>query len=384
MKSKFLSASLFSGLLIFPLFAYALNFETGEKLSSSETVNDDYYAFGGEIHITSDVNGDLIAAGGQLNVDSQISQDLAAAGGEIILNGEVKDDARLAGGNVTVNALIKDDLILAGGNVILGPTGFVGGDFITAGGSIQVHGAVNGNLTGRGGSIYINNVINGNVELASVDELSFGPEGKVMGNLTYKSPNPGKNADEKTVMGEIIYEPAESAVSNEDVKSILQGILLGFSLFKLLSILFIGLFFVWIFRFLGTKSVETLYKSSLKSFGIGFLVAFVTPLAALISLLTGIGFSLSFVLGLLWILALILGKLVAVLMLGMLIVRLKDSSGFLRVYGAYTLGALIYTAFGLIPFVGWVFNFLLVILGIGALTLYKIRLFEALRKEKKI
>jgi hypothetical protein len=370
--------------LIIPAVAFALNFEVGEEIHLNEIVNDDFYAAGGILTLSSNVNGDLVAAGGKIAIESRISQDLTLAGGEVIMSGEVGDDARLAGGNVTIATTIKDDLLVGGGNITLTDSGFVGGDLIIAGGNIVINGVINGSIRGGGGNIYINNVVRGDVELLGIENVKFGPNGKVLGDFRYKSPSISKHVTPKTVQGEVKYTPSRPPIDLKDVGTTFKKIIAWIFGIKILALLFVGLFFVWICRFYMTRSAETAFENPLKSLGLGLLVLIITPIAAIIALVTLIGCPLAYILMLMWLLVLFFGKLTAISIIGMKIVRIKDKSGFLKVYGAFALGVLIYVIIGLIPIIGWVLKLLLIVIGIGALTMYEKELFDMLRKKKLV
>lgn len=384
MKFKKLFIIVFLSIFLLPTLTFALNFEVNEEVISSEMINDDYYVAGGSVQIDSDINGDLVVGGGRLMINSIISQDLTLAGGEVTVNGEVQDDARLAGGNITISAIIKDDLILGGGNVILTDTGFVGGDFIFGGGNVIINGMVNGDVMGAGGNVTINNVIKGDVVLYNVDSIAFGQNGRVMGNLSYRSPNPSKTATKQHIRGLIEYEPSKVSVSDKKIQLLTSGILAGFSIFRLLAILLSGLILIWLVRFFMTNSVKAGYTEPFKSLGFGFLALILPPIVALILLITGIGYFLSFLLVLMWLFLIFLGKLTGILMIGMLIVSVKSKSGFWRVYGAFALGALIYILVSLVPIIGWIAQFILILIGMGAVVLHETVVFHLVRSKKLV
>ena len=369
-------------IFILPTLAFALNFEVGEEIFSTETINDDYYGAGGTVQMQSDVNGDLMMAGGKLSIDSTVSQDLTLAGGDIIVSGEVGDDARIGGGNVTINSTVKDDLIVGGGNVELGSNGFVGGNFIFGAGNVIINGIVNGNLQGSAGNVYINNEIKGNVKLLGVENVRFGPNGKVLGNFFYRSPKISETVNKETVKGEIEFKLAE--IPEEKIKAIGRGLVAGFSIFHFLSLLFAGLILIWIFRFYMINTVQTAYSASLKSIGVGLLILILTPIVAVLFLITTIGWPFFLILMALWLIALFIAKLIAIMMIGMKIIKVNIKSGFGRTYGAFALGALIFMLLTLIPVIGWVLKFILVLMGLGAITLYEMGLFKGLRKKKMI
>ena len=371
-------------IFLIPTIAFALNFEVGEEILSSEVINDDYYAAGGTIQIKSDVNGDLILVGGRILVNSIVSQDLMLAGGDVTIRGEIQDDARIAGGNVTIDAIIKDDLILAGGNVELGENGFVGSDMTVAGGNIVINGMINGDLQGTGGNIYINNVIKGNVGILGVDSLNFGPNGKVMGDLIYRSPTKSETVTRENVKGLIDYRPAKLPVARKDIQAIFWGLFAGLSIFNFLSLLLAGLIFLALFRFYMTNTVKTVYKKPLASLGLGFLILIATPILAILFLITGIGWPFFFILMAFWLIGLYVAKFIAIFMISLKLIPVKDKSSFLRAYGSFALGALILVLLMLIPIVGWIIKFALVLMGLGGMALYETKLFKGLRKDKLI
>ena len=389
MKFKKLFILPLVAILLIPALAFAADFKAGEEVTTTKTVNDDFYVAGGSVQVESDVNGDLMMAGGRLFVDSNILEDLMLAGGDIILQGNVGGDARLFAGNITVNAPVKDDLIIGGGNITLSNKSSVGGDLIFGGGNVMINGPVNGNVLAGGGNVYINNTIKGNVKLFDVDKLTFGPKGKIMGNLDYKSAKVAKTADKKdvdkkTVLGEIKHSPRAAVMTKKEARDVMTGLITGITIIKFLSLLFLGLFFVWGLRFYMQKGVGTSYEYPFKSFGIGFAIIILTPIVAFIFLITGIGYLVSLLLMMFWVMALICGKLMAASIIGMKIVQVKDKSGFLRTYGAFALGLLIFTALTFVPFIGWLAKFILLCIALGAMAIYETGLFAEMRKKKKI
>ena len=156
----------------------------------------------------------------------------------------------------------------------------------------------------------------------------------------------------------------------------------GFSIFSLLATLFFGLFMIWLCRYYILHTADMAYDATLKSLGVGFLVLILTPIAALIFLITTIGLPLAMVLMALWLVLLYVGKVMAAMLIGFKIVKVSGNSGFGRIFGSFALGALIYTLIGMIPVVGWVVNLVIVLVALGGYTLYGFELFVQLRKKK--
>jgi len=371
-------------LFLIPTLTFATTFRAAEEVHINETVSDDIYVAGGAVRLTADVDGDVFIVGGQVSIDSVISQDLTITAGDITIRGRMNDDVRVGGGDITIDAFIKDDLIIGAGNIEFTSSSGVGGDVTLGGGNVVVNGPLNGDLIGGVGNLVINNEIRGNVKLLSVDKLQFGPKGRILGDLTYRHTTPFESITNETVAGNINYKAIEKVVSGEAVRGFGWAVIAGFSLYKFLSLLFVGLFFIWILRFFMTNTVQIAYKSPLKSLGIGILVLIVTPIVGALFLVSAIGIPISFLLFLLWLLILFVGKLIAIMMVGMKLVKVDDKSSFLRTYGAYALGTVIVMILVMIPVVGWILKFLLGLIGVGAIAMFELEACRFLRKKKLV
>ncbi len=383
MKLNKISTVALLAMLAFPIAAFAFTFNDGET-PLPNPITDDYYTAGENVIQDTPVFGDMIAAGGQVQIDAPVSQDLTLAGGNITIKGEIGDDARLAGGDIRVDSIVKDDLIAGGGNITITDQGFVGGDFVFGGGSVRIDGVVNGNLLGATNELFINNEIKGNVRLLGVEKVTFGPNGKVLGNFSYHSQEASPSITSDTVKGKIDFSSSEIPVEKEDFGAVAWGLLAGFSIFGFLSLLFTGLFCLWGFRHFLEHAVDAANLKSLPSLGLGFLITFVTPILGLVLLVTGIGFPLALILLTAWLLILFIGKLVGILVIGLRLVKSDHKSSFPRLFWAFTVGALIFSILALIPVLGWIIRLLLNLLGVGGLLLVLTDLYHSEHKKKII
>jgi len=381
MKLKKISSVAIVALLLFPLAAFAFTFSDGDTMLPNP-IADDYYTASENVTLDTPVFGDMIAAGGQVKIKAPISQDLTLAGGNISVQGEIGDDARLAGGDIQIDSIIKGDLIAGGGNIAITEQGFVGGDFVFGAGSVIIDGVINGNVLGATNELYINNEIKGNVRLVNVEKVSFGPKGKVLGDFSYHGERASPGVTSETVKGKIDYSATEIPVEKGDFGTIVWGLIAGFSIFGFLSLLFTGLFCLWAFRHSMVHAVDMANLKSLPSLGFGFLIAFTTPIVALVLLATGIGLPLALMVLLAWCLALFLGKLVGILVIGLRLVRADRKSSFPRLFWAFTVGAFVFSILALIPVLGWILRLLLSLLGIGGLILVLAGLYQSEQKKK--
>ncbi|MFH1012469.1 MAG: polymer-forming cytoskeletal protein [Candidatus Peregrinibacteria bacterium] len=362
----------------------AADFRSGEKVFLTDTVNDDLYAAGGLVQIDGDVNGDLTLGGGKIMVDAKISQDLNVGGGNISVKGEIGDDLRLGGGNVQIDAIVKDDVLVGGGDLEFGKTSFVGGDLTFASGNLTLRGVINGDVLGAAGTVLFDGEVKGDVNFVNAEHITFGPNGKILGNLIYRSNKPIKDLPEGAVQGEVLYKSIEKPIRQEDIRDFLAILFAGFSVYQLLAMLFAGLFLAWLFRFYFVGAVDYVRHNWLKSLGIGILALIITPIAALILAITLIGLPLAALVFVLWGIMIYFGKLLAAMMIGSWLITFDNKSSFGRTYVSFSFGVLIYVALSLIPVVGWILKFLLIVMGMGALVAYKKDLFDVLRNKKML
>lgn len=365
------------GLFLLPGATFGATFSEEDYTYVDQQITDDFYAAGQTVEIANDVRGDAFIGAGKIGIAAGVSQDLMLGGDEILIDGEVGDDVRAAGRLINVNSTIKDDVMLAGQTVTFTPNSFVGGDLYLVAMFVDLEGEVNGDVRGAGRTVFINGPINGNLTLASVEKLRFGPEAKVNGSLWYRS---SLRADipEGVVSGEVTYMPRPV----QKVERRAPGVLAGFSVFSLLATLVFGFVLLLASRFFILNTAGHAYESTLQSIGIGFLILIVTPILFIILLATVIGIPLAFILIASWLIALYVAKVTAAFLIGFKILRVSPKSTFGRVFLSFAIGALVFALIGLVPVVGWLINFIFVLIALGALTMNYVGLASNLRKKK--
>src|SRR5438093_8311846 len=104
-------------LSLWAMAANAAQFLGGRQLelATADTIRDDLYACGGDIHIRGHVDGDLVIAGGKVSVSGPVSGDVVAIGGNVELDGPVGGTVRAFGGSVTAGGAVTRERGVAGG-----------------------------------------------------------------------------------------------------------------------------------------------------------------------------------------------------------------------------------------------------------------------------
>jgi len=326
------------------------------------------YTVGNMVSIDSDIEKSLYVGGNVITVNGDIENNLCVGGSTIVIRGDVGDSVHAGGANILIESKIEEDLFIGGGNITISKSASIGGDLIIGGGTVDIQGSVAGNVLLGGGQVVINSKIGGQVD-ARVDELKLGPQAEITGKLVYKSPKEAFIDEGAKIFGGIDFTELKiKKVSWSKSKGMLFGILtLGF-LIKLLMMIAAGLVLVYIFR----NMIKWAIKESLSHFwvnlGRGFAALILTPIAAIIILITVIGAWLAGLISLAYILMIFLSLTLANIVFGSWLIKVvKKRDKYLVNWQAVVLGVIVLNIISLIPFVGWLVVFTFMLISLGAL-----------------
>ena len=345
--------------------------QAGEYVSISSDIDDDLYLAGGQVELYSSVAGDVVVAGGQLNLEGNVLADVLAAGGQVWLRGTVGDDARLAGGSVRVLAKIRDDLVAAGGRVQTGPMTVVGGSAWMAGGEVMVGGSIRQGLRASGGRVTVNGNVGGDVEIWA-EQVEIGSSAVISGNLHYRSPQPVRIADGAIVQGEVVHTPVEVQVA-----PFVAGILLV-CLGILLSVMVMAVVLYLAFPGVADRCSDAIRSQPWVSLGIGLAVLAAMPLVAVLLLTTGIGALLALLLLAAYVVILLTGYIAGTWFVadtGLRKLKKDNASRTVRVM-FLVLAILLLFMISLIPLIGSLVNWLVLLAGMGALSRETVRAYK--------
>ena len=341
--------------LAFP-FAVQASSNAGETVVERGSIDDDYYAAGGVVDIDASVAGDVIVAGGEIYIGHLVEGDVIAAGGTLKIRGEVRDDIRIAGGTLDIDAVIADDLAATGGSITLSPGTTVGGNAWLAGGEIHLAGTILGNLRLAGGHIRLSGSVRGDVEIDGA-EIEILEGARIDGELSYKSPQPVTPDDGATISGEITYEAVDWDYADR-----------GFGLFFSITLAVASILFYLFFPHYTVASVKRIASDPWTSLGLGFIFTVATPMIAFMLMLIVLGLWVGLSLLALYCVALLSGFLIACFFIadrGAKLLKLDITSRGRRLISVvaviFVLGLI-----QLIPLLGSLILFLMLLLGLGA------------------
>jgi len=307
---------LVSTLAIFvPVLALATTFMSNSNVNSGQTINGNLYLTGDNILVAGTVTGDLLAAGSTLVISGTVENDAMIAGGNVIVTGTVMGDVRAAGGTVDINGKINGEVVVAGGRVNIGPQAQITGDLMASGGEVIVD-----------------------------------PAAKVTGKVMV-------NTGDKDVK--------EAQPPRNDFAAIFMAVAFG-----ILSTLVAA----FIFGLVSKSGMQRIINTGIerkgfwKNIGLGFALLFLTPILALLFLITGFGYLVGFILLFGYILLIFVGIVLGGVIFGGLMQSAYTKTETVNFHWGWLIaGVVLASIISLIPIVGWIFGFVIFLLAIGTL-----------------
>jgi hypothetical protein len=132
---------------------------------------------------------DVFMSGLTTKLSGRVEKDAHVAGFSTTIDAPVGQDLYAVGFSVDVNQPVGDDLSAAGFDIHLSDTARVAGNARLTGSSVVVDAPIQGSLASAASEFTLNNSIAGDVDLVTAS-LSFGPNAKIGGTLTYRSTEP--------------------------------------------------------------------------------------------------------------------------------------------------------------------------------------------------
>lgn len=360
-----LSRSLLAGAalaLALPAALFAAEVRQGEQVAigAGEAIAKNAYLAGGSVLSGGSIGGDLVAAGGTVIANGTVGADMLAAGGNVSVLGPVKGDVRIAGGTLVIAGEVGGDLSAAGGQItVTGPS--IGGDAMLAGGTIRLAAPVAGAVRISGGSVVIDAPISGDVEVHA-QSLTLGSRAAIAGKLTYEAPKAATMEPGASVKGATEFTPIVDVSVGPGAALALFSIWILASLASLLvSSLLVRALFTRYVATIGAAVVARPWRT----LGLGFVILVVVPAVAVVMFLTVVGIPLGIMTLLGYALLLIASWIFAPIVVGAFIEKWWHKRTPQLGWQTVVYGALAYVIIGLLPLIGPLFKFAVILLALG-------------------
>jgi cytoskeletal protein CcmA (bactofilin family) len=369
MKRRLLTLGVLLGLGLLASMAWvgvthATDVRTGDKplLASDETTDNSLYVAGNSVVVAGTVRGDLFCAGSNIDVTGTVEGDVICAGQSVRITGRVFGDIRAAGQNVEVTSEVDGAVTVFGESIVLGPEARVGRDVTLGGARVHLEGAIGRDVLGAAETIVMAAHIGRNFD-AEVAALTIDSSTTVAGDLNYRSPVPAEIAQGATISGATRYTERASGEANTGTTMQFWGAVYG-----LIAMLMIGLA-LWA---IAPRSLDALGAAvrtrTVASFAAGAAALILMPVVGVLLLITLFGIPLGLLLILLWVAGLLTSLVVGAYAVGWITIEKLGWPNRGRRLASLFIGLLIASLVGLVPVVGGVLVFLVMLCGLGAIA----------------
>lgn len=396
--------------------AGAAEFKTGKEVTieKDEIIDDDLYMTGETMTVKGTVKGDVVASGKVVRIEGVVEGDVMAAGQAVVIDGEVRDDVRIAGMTLKLGeaANVGDDLFTAGFSFESAAGSRVGGKTVVTGYQaliegehledlqaalvgLRIEGRVAGNVDAavesEAGPAWWTQFMQSPVPLPTVDPgLALGSAAEVGGDLSYKSKGGADIADSARVDGETRHDVQETA----EAPKVSIGQRLGKVLRWFVALFLFGAILLWLVPDKMNGVAKAVLDRPVASLGWGVITLLGFPLAMTLVLVVTLVLAMIFgfmTLGKMAALVVILGLLleillavklwIAVAFLAPVIVSFaggrflmtRDGAVEKSRYLSLLVGLALLALFSVVPYVGALVCWLVVLVGLGAGSYWSVR-----------
>ena len=339
-------------------------------LKQGEHVNENLYVGAGTVAIAGTIDGDLVVGGGTVLYSGSTTDDVLVIGGNVSITGLIGGDVRVLGGTVTIGGPVHGDVAVAGGQVRIESTATIDGDVLAAGGQVRIDGPVRGSILSTGGTVNVDSRVDGDI-LVAADMVVLEKSASIRGDLRYRAPQKAHITEGASINGRTIYKESKK-LAEIGTTSLQESLFAFFSLWiilKFIMTVIVALVITLLFTHLAEEVIEHAVGRPWRSVLIGFALLVSIPAAVLLTFLSIVGAPVGILALLVYIFFLILAVPLGALMLGSYSMQYLTKSSSLPInWRSAMLGVFLYTLVGLVPLIGWIVQYALILSTFGALS----------------
>ena len=340
----------------------------------------DTYAAGEAVNQSLTATGDVFVAGSSVTASGSTTGDIHAAGYDVNISAQTGGDLYAAGSSVTIGAPVGEDITAAGFSVRSTASAPVAGNLRFFGRNLTIEGPIAGALTAFGGTVHLNAPVTGDAWIVA-ETVTFGPEARIDGRLTLSADEDQSIPDRVITADRITLEKWDRGAmyrefdrSWDAIDMPLMPIWLSMFSAFLISAIFLLVLAAIFLTFAETrveKMRRRVTRQPLQTFVLGVIglscLFGLVPITALT--IVGLPFVPFALLAIL--VAWTLGYLLAAYGVARRVLVAfggpQDPSLLMKLV-IVGLAICAVAILNFIPFVGWVINYTLVLLGVGAMT----------------
>ncbi len=342
--------------------ASATEFRKGDTVTvaKDENIKGDIFLTGNHVRVEGNVDGDVFAFGQQVDISGHVTGDVIPFAQTVRISGQVDGNVRAFANNLTINGTVTRNVLTfnqvfnldTSGSIgrsltMFGQTvtldGKIGRDFLAFFQQASISGAIEGSMRGKGESLNINS------------------GAMIGGKASFEGDKPAAVSSDAKLASPMEFKKLEHHSGRE------RGV--GYYIWRLIwtaAFMLLGLVLYGLFPRFAVDTVEAGEQYG-ASFGLGVLVTFGLPIAAIIACFTIVGLLLGISTLFLYVFVLLCAEIVVGTIVGQWI--LGRTTEFWPLTGRMALGVLLVRIVTSIPFIGFWAKLAVVLWGMGAISL---------------
>jgi len=350
-----------AALVLQPASAFASETRKGESVAvdRNETVKTDIFLMGDHIRVDGNVDGDVFAFGHDVIVNGHVRGDVFAFAQQLQVNGQVDGNVRAGTNTLTIRGTVAKNVLTFDETVNLESNAKIAGSLTVFVDSLNLDGAVGRDILSMGKHIGINGKVDGAIQVRG-EALTIGSSAEIHGPIQYKGDKPPDVSPNAKLVSPVDFQKLEHKPHYmEGHYYVWQVIWLGaFVLFGLV-----------LFQLMPQFSREAVANAERygASFGLGVLVFFGIPIAAIIACVTVVGLFVGISTFFIWYASLYYAQLVVGALVGQWLMGRTNETW--PLIGRMVVGIVIVRLATVIPAAGGWVKFAVIVWGLGATSL---------------
>lgn len=340
--------------------AAAMEFRKADsvQIKKDEVIKGDLFVTGENVRVDGTVDGDVYVAGKQVVVSGHVTGDVFCACQSLRIDGQIEGSVRNASNNLTITGSVGRSVTSFSETTAVDSSGKVGHSVTAFSKSLTVDGTVGGDLLAFVAETTIGGSIEGGIRVRG-DSLSVGSNASIGGKASFEGNNPADVASGAKLAAPITFKKMEHRTERGG----------GYYVWRVIwasAFILFGLVLLWVLPQFSKEAAANVENVG-ASFGLGVLVGFALPIAAVLTCVTVVGLFVGLSAFFLWFASLYFSQIVVGAAVGSWILGRTNETW--PLVGRMAIGMLILRASMAVPFIGGWIKIAVILWGIGAISL---------------
>jgi cytoskeletal protein CcmA (bactofilin family) len=350
-----------AALVLQPASAFASETRKGDSVGvgRDETVKTDIFLMGDHIRVDGTVDGDVFVFGHDVSVNGHVKGDIFGFAQQLQVNGQVDGNVRALTNTLTIRGTVAKNVLTSDETVNVESDAKIGGSLTLFVESLTLDGAVGRDILFMGKRIDVNGRVDGAVQ-ARGETLTIGSSAEVHGPINYNGDREPDVSPQAKLVSPVNFH------KQEHKPRYMEGHYYVWQVIWAAAFILFGLVMFQLMPQFSREAVANAERYG-ASFGLGVLVFFGIPIAAVIACVTVVGLFVGLSTFFVWYASLYYAQLVVGALVGEWLMGRTSETW--PLIGRMVVGIVIVRLATVIPGAGGWIKFAVIVWGLGATSL---------------